>query len=219
MFLTLDLHNAPLAFKAGQAVVIGDHRQAIRRPYSIASSPEQAAIKNTIELLIGVDAAGSAGAHLPSLTPGTAIDVEGPLGAFTFPDTFTQARLLFVGGGTGIAPLRAMMDHAMRAHARIPIALLYSARRADEFAFMTELHAHAQEGRIELHQTVTRDDEGWHGGRGRIGRTHFEAVLHDPADTLCFVCGPTAMVSEAVATLLHLGVDRAAIRTEQWATK
>jgi NAD(P)H-flavin reductase len=124
-----------------------------------------------------------------------------------------------VGGGTGIAPLRAMMDHAMRAHPAAHIALLYSARKADEFAFIDELRAHAAAGRLELHQTVTREDQKWQGGRGRVGRAHFEAVLHDPADTLCFICGPPAMVTESVATLAGLGVDPAAIRIEQWNSK
>jgi NAD(P)H-flavin reductase len=98
----------------------------------------------------------------------------------------------------------------------VHVALLYSARRADEFAFIEELQAHADMGRLELHQTVTRDDADWRGERGRIGRAHFEAVLHEPANTLCFVCGPEAMVTESVATLAGLGVDPAAIRIEQW---
>jgi ferredoxin-NADP reductase len=63
---------------------------------------------------------------------------------------------------------------------------------------------------------VTRDDVEWAGRRGRIGRSHFEAVLHDRLDTLCFICGPETLVSEAVATLGELGVPRAAIRTEEW---
>lgn len=217
--LTLDLRDVPFTFKAGQAIVIGDHRQTVRRPYSIACSPEQTALAHTLELLVGIDAAGAAGPHLPSLAPGTAIDVEGPVGTFTFPDAPGQARLLFVGGGTGIAPLRAMMDHAMRAHAAARIALLYSARRAEEFAFIDELRAHAASGGLELHQTVTRDDEGWQGDRGRVGRAHFEAVLHEPANTLCFICGPPAMVTESVATLAGLGVDPSAIRIEQWNSK
>jgi ferredoxin-NADP reductase len=217
--LTLDMRDVPFTFKAGQAIVIGDHRQTVRRPYSIACSPEQAAVAHALELLVAVDAAGTGGAHLPSLAPGTTIDVEGPVGTFIFPDVLEQQHVLFVGGGTGIAPLRAMMDHVVRAHRAAKVALLYSARRADEFAFIDELRAHAASGRLELHQTVTRDDEEWQGERGRIGRAHFEAALHEPANTLCFVCGPPAMVTESVATLTGLGVDPSAIRIEQWNAK
>jgi ring-1,2-phenylacetyl-CoA epoxidase subunit PaaE len=217
--LSLDVSRLGFEFHPGQAVVIGEHTQTIRRPYSIASSPEQARERGTLELLVGLDAAGSPGPHLASMRPGSAIDLEGPVGAFTFPETLAQRRLLFVAGGTGIAPLRSMIDHVLRAHPAEQVALLYSARRADEFAFIEELRGHARNGRLELHQTVTRDDDGWAGGRGRIGRAHFEAVLHEPVETLCFVCGPSAMVTEAVATLAQLGVPIEAIRTEQWSTK
>ena len=96
---------------------------------------------------------------------------------------------------------------------------MYSARRADEFAFLSELRALDATGGIELHQTVTRGDEAWAGPRGRIGRAHFEAVLHDPVRTQCFVCGPQGMVAEAVGTLTALGVPDAAIRREEWGRK
>jgi ferredoxin-NADP reductase len=111
-----------------------------------------------------------------------------------------------------------MIDHVLRRRdLPSPISLLYSARNADEFAFIEELRGHTTRGRLELHQTVTRDDSAaWAGGRGRIARSHFEAVVHEPAKTLCFVCGPRAMVNESVSTLTALGVPAEAIRTEAW---
>ena len=161
---------------------------------------------------------GELGPHLPSTAAGTLVDLDGPLGTFIFPEALTHRRLLFIAGGTGIAPLRAMIDHVLRSSPSRSVSVLYSARRGDEFAFIDELRAHAERGRVELHQTVTRDDSAtWAGGRGRIGRAHFESVLHDPDATLCFVCGPRTMVTEAVMTLQQLGVPEAAIRTEGWA--
>lgn len=215
LLLALDVRQTPLPFRAGQALVIGRRGQPERRPYSIASSPERAT-EGTIELLIGVDASGAPGPHLDGLAPGALVDVEGPLGSFTFPDALSHPALLFVAGGTGIAPLRAMLDHARRQHPDRRLALLYSARRSDEFAFIDELRTLEARGLLQLHQTVTRDDGEWEGSRGRIGRAHFEAVLPDAAHTLCFVCGPSAMVTDAVATLASLGVPDQAIRTEQW---
>lgn len=215
--LTVGLGGGPFHFLAGQAVMVGSNGQPERRPYSLACSPERAAETSRLELLIGLESNGSLGPHLPVVTPGTLLDVEGPLGTFTFPDTPTEKRFLFVAGGTGIAPLRGMLDHALRRHASHPLSVLYSARRADEFAFIGELREHARAGRIELHQTVTRDDSTtWLGHRGRIGRSHFESVLHEPLETLCFVCGPAALVSESVGTLKALGVPEHLIRTEGW---
>lgn len=215
--IALDLEGLDFPYRPGQAVMVGDHGQPARRPYSIAASPERAAETQRLELLVGVDDSGRAGPHLALTGRGERLDVEGPMGSFTFPPALTQRRLLFVAGGTGIAPLRAMLDHALRAHPAERVSLLYSARRADEFAFVDELRAYERQGRIEFHPTVTRGDDAWSGRRGRIGRSHFEAVLHDRSDTLCFICGPQPLVSEAVATLSELGVPRAAIRTEEWA--
>ena len=216
--VAVDVSTCEVSFTAGQAVMIGWHGEAERRPYSIACSPEAAAELGRLELLVSLDAPGEIARRLPQATRGMLVDLEGPLGTFTFPEPPEQSRLLFVAGGTGIAPLRAMIDHAIRHHQHVELSLLYSARRSDEFAFFGELREHEQQGRLHLHATVTRDDaiEGWAGGRGRIGRTHFESVLHDPARTLCFVCGPTLMVTDAVSTLRILGVPDGQIRTEGW---
>ena len=215
--LTIDLGGRVLEFLPGQAMMVGAHGRAERRPYSIACSPERAAERGRIELLIGLEPDGDLGANLAPVEPGMLLDLEGPMGMFTFPPRPTQNWMLFVAGGTGIAPLRAMLDHAMRLNPAPRISLLYSARRSDEFAFIEELRAHADAGVLELHQTVTRDDSSsWAGKRGRIGRAHFEAVLHAPSDTLTFVCGPTALVNESISTLQALGVPESQIRTEQW---
>jgi NAD(P)H-flavin reductase len=215
--LTIDLRGTPLKFRPGQAVMVGSHGQNERRPYSIASSPERSADSGRIELLIALESTGDLGENLAGAAPGSLVDLEGPMGTFTFPEPPDYPRLLFVAGGTGIAPLRAMIDHALRRHSELKTSLLYSARRGDEFAFIEELRRYESEGRLELHPTVTRDDSsGWAGRRGRIARTHFEAVLHEPAATLCFVCGPAPLVDESVSTLANLGVPAGHIRTEQW---
>ena len=214
--LTLELGGQPFDFRPGQAVLIGAPGVP-RRPYSIACSPELASETGTLELLIALEDDGTLGAHLPESRPGSPIEVEGPMGTFFFPVDSPAQRLLFVAGGTGIAPLRAMIDHLLRGDPGNGISLLYSARNGDEFAFIEELRGHEERGRLEIHQTVTRDgSDTWVGGRGRIGRSHFERVVHEPANTLCFVCGPRAMVNESVSTLGALGVPAGAIRTEAW---
>jgi ferredoxin-NADP reductase len=216
--LRIDLQGHSFSFLAGQAVLVGDAGLGRRRPYSIASAPEEAQQDARLELLIGLDDEGRAGPHL-ALAPGALVDVEGPLGRFTFPAQPHERRFLFIAGGTGIAPLRAMLRHALN----VPhdsIGLLYSARTAGEFAYEDELRDLGRSGAIELSQTITRDSiaEGWPGARGRIGRTELETLVHDPA-TLCFVCGPPALVAEMPRLLEELGVSRNRIRVEEWAGK
>jgi NAD(P)H-flavin reductase len=197
--------------------MVGAHEQSERRPYSIASSPEQALETGCLELLVSVESDRSLGANFGNATRGTLVDVEGPIGSFTLPEHARDSWLVFVAGGAGIAPLRAMLDHVVRVRPAYRPSLLYSARRADEFAFIDEMRAHSDAGLLELHQTVTRDDSpNWTGRRGRVGHAHFEAVLHEPTATLCFVCGPDAFVKESVATITTLGVPETQIKTDSW---
>lgn len=215
--LTFDLGGQGLAFLPGQAVMVGTSGQRERRPYSIACSPEQAAATGRLELLVAVEPDGGLSSNLGEASRGTVMDVEGPIGTFTLPAAAPAGRVLFVAGGAGIAPLRSMLDHLLRRQSAQRISLLYSARRSDEFAFIDELRGYSDAGQVELHQTVTRDDSiSWTGRRGRIGRDHFEAVLHEADATICFVCGPASLVNESVATLKALGVPERQIRTEEW---
>jgi len=210
----LDLDDHRFEYAPGQAVSIASHGHDKRRPYSIASAPEDARREGYFELLIGVDAEGKAGPHL-SLHPGALVDVEGPLGSFTFPSDPEERRFIFIAGGTGIAPLRAMLRHALVVPHR-NIGLFYSARTPDEFAFERELRELAEAGEIELRQTVTRaTDADWSGARGRLDRQAIAELVHDPA-TLCFICGPQALVDEMPKILTELGIPRSRIRIEEW---
>jgi len=212
----LDLDGHAFEFVAGQAVMIGTHGQDVRKPYSIASAPEDAQLHRHLELLIGVRDNGAPGDHL-MLERGAAVDVEGPIGGFTFPAEPTERNFVFVAGGTGIAPLRAMLRHAILGERRPRhVGLLYSARTPEEFAFADEFSAMAAEGTIDFAQTITREtDQEWAGHRGRINRDHLQHLVHAP-DTLCFVCGPRALVEDMPKLLEELGVARERIRVEEW---
>jgi len=210
----LDLGGGTFSYRAGQAVYVSPHGSSARRAYSLAQAPEDTAGNGLLELLVGVDADGRAG-ELP-LAVGARVDVDGPLGHFVFPDAPQERRFAFIAGGTGIAPLRAMMRHALSvAHDRI--CVLYSARTTTDFAYESELRSLAQADRIDLWQTVTResDDTGWAGPRGRISRETLAPLVEDPA-TLCFICGPRALVDDIPRLLRELGVAEARIKIEEW---
>jgi ferredoxin-NADP reductase len=210
----LALDGRAFDFAAGQAVLVASHGLDERRPYSIAVAPEDARRDQSLELLVGVDADGLPGRHL-TLEPGELVDIEGPLGVFIFPPAPEEQRFVFIAGGTGIAPLRAMLRHALTIPHR-NIGLFYSARTPDEFAYEQELRSLASAGDIELRQTVTRVAEtDWTGWRGRLGRKALEELVHDPA-TLCFICGPPALVDEMPKLLAELGIPRERIRIEEW---
>jgi ferredoxin-NADP reductase len=210
----IGLDGERFPFAPGQALFIGRHGHEPRKPYSIASAPEDAERDGWLELLVGVDADGRPGPHL-TLEPRTLVDIDGPVGRFTFPPKPEEDRFVFVAGGTGIAPLRSMLRHALKVPHR-QIGLLYSARTPGDFAYEPELRSLARDGRIELKQTITREPEtDWTGSRGRIGRGDLAPLIHDPS-TMCFVCGPPALVAEIPRQLEELGVPRRLIKIEEF---
>src|SRR5262249_42610097 len=211
----IDLAGTPFPYLPGQAVLISANRAERRRPYSVAAAPEESVRDGSIELLISVDAEGNPGGGL-RLEPGTLIDIDGPLGTFTFPAQPLERRFLFIAGGTGIAPLRAMLHHALGVPHEA-IGLLFSARTPAEFAYEQEFRSLAAARQIELELRVTREvaPDDWSGVRGRIGREDLAPLVHG-RNTLCFVCGPPALVQEIPQILGELGVPRERIRTEEW---
>ena len=211
----LALNGRHVDYRAGQAVLVGRSGQPVRKPYSLATAPHESRVRSELEILVGLDASGSPGAHLADLAPGVPVDVEGPVGSFEFPARPQETRFLFVAGGTGIAPLRAMLHEALARGAGWRLGVLYSARHPDEFAYADELTGLARRGVITLRQTVTRtEDERWSGARGRITTEHV-AELADER-TLCFVCGPHPFVETIVPLLTRAGASPGRIRVEDW---
>lgn len=212
----LDLGGASFTYKAGQSASIGPAGQSDRVPYSIASAPEETARDGRLEFLIKVHPDGRWGSGFDVPRRGKAIAVRGPAGQFVFPDDPDERRFLFIAGGTGIAPLRSMIRHALCRRQPGRMRLLYSARTASDFSYRRELRALARARHIELRLTATREPaEGWRGGKGRITVSHLTPLVDSP-ETLCFVCGPAAMVHDVPLFLQELGIDKRRIRIEEW---
>lgn len=209
--------DAPFAFQPGQAALIGTHGVEGRRPYSIAVGPEEAARTGTLEFLIGIGSDGTPGPHLRHMDAGARVDVDGPLGTFTFPAAPAERSFLFVAGGSGIAPLRSMLHHALAVDRGWQVSLAYSARLPEELAFDAELRTLAESSGLHYYATATRHTgDGWSGGRTRIDRALLAQCVADPA-TLCFVCGPESLVHDVPRLLRELGVAGDRIRVEEWA--
>ena len=184
-------------------------------PYSIASSPEETARYGYLEFLLKLEN-DQWGARLRGLRTGSRVAIEGPVGNFVFPADPVERQFLFVAGGTGIAPLRSMIGHALQAGVRGRLHLLYSARTPADFAYLPEMRRYAREGRLELALYATREvPRRGRGRRGRITRDQLAPLVKDPA-TLCFVCGPAAMVDDVPRTLVAIGIEPRRIRIEEW---
>ena len=216
--IRLDLQGHSFAYLAGQAAYLQPQGADKRRPYSIASAPEETAQHGLIEFLVQTSNDASSGLTPELIRPGTPVALEGPLGSFTFPPHPRERRFLFIAGGTGIAPLRSMVWHALLAERDGRVSLIYSVRSPEEFAYMEEFQRLEDDGRIDFRHTVTRTAaEGWLGRQGRIDVQCLDGLV-EPGETLCFVCGPPALIGEIRPQLMELGVSADQIRIENWGT-
>ncbi len=214
--MSLDLDGVSFSYRAGQVASLGSEDAATRVPYSIASAPEETVADSTIQFLIKLDTGGRWGDDFEPVRRGSRLSVRGPSGSFVFPETPSESRFLFIAGGTGIAPLRSMIRHAALSGRSGRMSLLYSARTPHDFAFLPELRRMERRGELHLATTATREIPArWRGNRGRIAAAQLTPLVESP-ETLCFICGPAAMVSDVPPMLQALGIDPTRIRLEDW---
>jgi ferredoxin-NADP reductase len=213
--LRLDASAARFSFAAGQAALVGLAGRAARKPYSIASSPGELRRSGSLSFLVEVGPDGQARPNLDGVRAGSLVAVDGPVGRFVLPRRLPP-ELLFVAGGTGIAPLRAMIASALERPAPPRITLVYSARTPAEFAFAREWRRLSRSGRIRFCATATREaGSSWRGRRGRIRQAWIDAFVRR-RDPLCFVCGPEAFVARLIEMLRAAGVAAPRIRRERY---
>ncbi len=174
-------------------------------PFSLSAAPHPDGLRITVKVL------GDHTADLARLRPGTPVFVEGPYGAIT-PSRFGGRRLLLIGGGVGITPLRALLDavgpvpDGHQPHA----AVIQRVNSHDELLFPQEFAVLARDRRVELHPLVGPPQ------RIRLDGARLRALVPDIADRDVVICGPPAMVSSTVAGLREAGVPNRRVHIEQF---
>jgi CDP-4-dehydro-6-deoxyglucose reductase len=198
-------------FTPGQFVSIKESvaGREVTRAYSIASPPDG----KRFALCLNRVPEGLVSPRLFALTPGEHVEVQEPLGYFTL--RHPERPAIFVATGTGIAPFRSILLAALPTSA--PITLLFGVRYAqgvlyrDEFENLAEQHAH-----FRFVPTVTRPDESWKGGVGRV-QVHLGEALEGHGETPdVYICGMKEMVDDVRALLKQKGFDRKQIIYEKY---
>lgn len=223
--LVLDVPGWP-GHLAGQHVkvrLLPGEEDRTERSFSIASPPEQPTVELTIERL---PAGKVSGVLCGDVDVGYRFEISGPKGTFVW-----RARdggpLLLVAGGSGIAPLMAMLRHRARARRMSGewqdrlggVRLLYSSQSWDRLIYRDELaRMQRSDPTLEVTHTLTRDvPAGWKGLHRRIDRAMLNEIAWLPPDgARIYVCGPAAMVDETVSALVGLGHDPALVFTERF---
>jgi ferredoxin-NADP reductase len=205
--------------KAGQHVDVRltaeDGYQA-QRSYSIASAPEGERLVLTVDRLDD----GEVSPYLTDvLMVGDKLEFRGPIGGYFTWEEGDGGPLFLVGGGSGVAPLMAMIRHRAAAGSGVPARLLYSSRSYEEIIYREELETlAAREASLEIFHALTRSrPEGWAGYDRRIDAEMLREVSWPANENpLAFVCGPTSFVEGVADALVSLGHDPARVKTERF---
>jgi CDP-4-dehydro-6-deoxyglucose reductase len=159
--------GASFEFEPGQwvSLLLPGEGGEIRRAYSIASAPRRDA---SFEIAVTRVDAGVGSARLHALGPGDIVRVIGPQGFFTRPMR-GGAPALFVGTGTGVAPLRSMIHAALAAEDPALVWLLFGAREEADLLYRDELAELAERSpQLRVEETLSRGSEDWTGRRGYV---------------------------------------------------
>lgn len=207
----------PLAYVAGQWLNfdVPTAQGVLRRAYSIASAPDPEHPERFEIAVTRVGEGGAASCALHELAPGAQLAIDGPHGFFTR-EQERALPALFVGTGTGVCPLRAMIADELRAPAGPPLALLFGCRSEGDILWRSELEAWAaRHPRFSLHVTLSRPSDAWT-GRGGYVQTHLQSLIGTQRPHV-YVCGLTKMISEVRRVLKQdLGYDRRMIHSERY---
>jgi len=194
----------------------GEDGYQAQRSYSIASAPEAANLILTVERIDE----GEVSPYLANeVRPGDGFELRGPIGGYFVWTVTVGGPLFLVAGGSGIAPLMAMLRHRAAAKSTLPAVLLYSSRTFEDIIYRDELDRLAAPGSglTVVHTLTRRQPAGWTGGARRIDREMLASVRFPAAARArCFVCGPTSLVEAAAQSLLSLGHERSLIKTERF---
>jgi ferredoxin-NADP reductase len=186
------------------------------RSYSIATPDDGTRITITVERLVD----GEVSPYLvDELRIGDRLELRGPIGGYFVWEPTLGGPLLLAAGGSGLAPLMAMVRARIAGSNDVPVRLLVSSRSAEEIIYAAELDAiaHGRAG-VEVIQTLTRaQPPGWSGYRRRVDREMLAEIAWPVADRpRCYVCGPTGFVEAVASALVDLGHDPGNIRTERF---
>jgi len=188
------------------------------RAYSMANYPDEKGIVK-FDIRVATPPPGSQGippgimsSWVFNLKPGDKVKVYGPFGDFFAKDT--DAEMIFIGGGAGMAPMRShLFDQFKRLHSKRKISFWYGARSLKEMFYEEEYDMLARENEnFDWHVALSdpQAEDNWDGLTGFIHNVLFEQYLKDhpaPEDCEYYMCGPPMMNAAVIAMLTDLGVE------------
>lgn len=192
--------------------------EPVIRAYSMANYPEEKGIvKFNIRIATpppksqGIPP-GKMSSYVFSLKPGDKITVYGPFGEFFAKDT--DAEMVFIGGGAGMAPMRShIFDQLRRLKSKRKITFWYGARSLRELFYKEDydmLQAENENFKWHIALSDPQPEDNWNGLTGFIHNVLYENYLKEhpaPEDCEFYMCGPPMMNAAVIKMLKSLGVE------------
>jgi NAD(P)H-flavin reductase/hemoglobin-like flavoprotein len=196
----------PLPYEPGQHLTMQTPRwPKVWRPYSIACRPREDGLM-TFHVK-AVPGGWVSNALVYHTEPGTELVLGPALGTMTLRQAGGRD-LLCVAGGTGLSPIKAIIEQAIRESTECPrqIHLFYGARTREDLYDLPELWhlADAYQG-LQL-TPVTSDDPAFDGMQGNVGRVAARYMPHRECEA--YIAGPPAMVRETLSVLAKSGLPQ-----------
>lgn len=197
---------------------VSEVKEPTVRAYSMANYPEEHGI-----ILLNVRIAtppprnpdvppGIMSSYIWSLKPGDKVTISGPFGEFFAKET--DAEMIFIGGGAGMAPMRShIFDQLRRLHSKRKISFWYGARSKREMFYTEDFDQLAAENENFTWNVALSDampEDNWDGYTGFIHNVLYENYLKDhpaPEDCEFYMCGPPVMNAAVIKMLKDLGVE------------
>jgi len=201
--------SEPLEYKPGQYVDIRIPGSEHHRSFSMAgTSPD------SLEFMIKAYPGGKFSGLLEdgSVKAGDELDVTGPYGVFTLRPS-SPRRLLFIGGGAGMAPILSLLRSMQETGSAREAAYYYGARTENDLFHLQEI-AELPCGFVPA---LSEDSNGWKGESGLITDV-VDRLEGDVAEVDAYVCGPPPMVEATIALLERKGVPEAHIYYDKFTT-
>lgn len=206
-----------LDFKAGQFVLIKekhpDTGELLSRAYSVASPPSQ---NHELTFNIEIVEGGKLTPLMERWEKGKETEMQGPFGHFVLKSPPERDHLVFVGTGTGIAPLRSMVEDLL-AHGDTRHLSVYFGLRSEANIFYRDLFEQlvAIHPTLDFTLTLSRPSEAWTGSTGRVTAI-LPSIPFDALKTDVYLCGGKLMIDEVKQLFLDKGFEKNHIFFEQF---
>ena len=204
-----------LDFEPGMFVMLGykdpQTGQETSRAYSIASPPGHDTLTFAISMVHGRFTS-----KLDNAKVGDTYFISGPYGQFKF-DYKSDKKVLFIAGGTGVAPFLSMIEHSFENNLDIDIVLVYSVRYPNDIIAKNRLYELQSKMKLKVVVTVTRESElPWDGERGHISADMIKKYVSDISERTCYICGPLQFTKAMKDIAVSLGFSNDKIKADVW---